>query len=432
MKTLRLLFLLLGALTARAASDVTIYTGDNSTNTLGTNSFALIVWDGSDGLGRIYRMPREAMLTNLTALGLASTNLLESVSNVVASLAIANDTTTSNALRTTFIANDTTTSNGLYSLIGSATSGTNFHHIRVTNDIYAAGSVLIPAADADSVVITDSNKKLTTGPTTAAALALIANLSTDAEARLDNLDGSTNALNAKTNFVNLNASEGITSRTARATAIRLTGSTASRAVVLNASGDLTNATTTAAEIEHVSGVTSAIQTQFNAKAGTNANGTINMNRLESGFGSFTNGVELGASPSANLLGAPTNSVPITNLLGLVHLSSASVLAIDANQSHHWSVTNPVAAPTSLVITNTADGQELSIYVKGEVSGGTSRVITLIPHTGQLIVDEDDFSVAPATSSSFTLTNGNTAEIRIAVRRLNGTNTLGKVHRQFKF
>jgi hypothetical protein len=281
MKTLRLLLLLLTcAAGVRAATDITLYTGDYSTNTLGTNSIAIIVWDDGE-LGRIVRMSDSAFLTNMTARGFASTNLLESVSNVVASLAIANDTTTSNALRTTFVSNDTTTSNALYSLIGSATSGTNFHHIRVTNDIYAAGSVLIPTMDADSVVITDSNKKLTTGPTTAAALALIANLSADAETRLDNLDGSTNALNAKTNFVNLNASEGITSRTARATAIRLTGSTASRAVVLNGSGDLTNATTTAAEIEHVSGVTSAIQTQLDSKvAYTGTPGTIsNVNAI---------------------------------------------------------------------------------------------------------------------------------------------------------
>jgi hypothetical protein len=224
MKTLRLLLLLLTcAAGVRAATDITLYTGDYSTNTLGTNSIAIIVWDDGE-LGRIVRMSDSAFLTNMTARGFASTNLLESVSNVVASLAIANDTTTSNALRTTFVANDTTTSNALYSLIGSATSGTNFHHIRVTNDIYAAGSVLIPTMDADSVVITDSNKKLTTGPTTAAALALIANLSADAETRLDNLDGSTNALNAKTNFVNVNVSEGLTTRTFRATSATFGGS----------------------------------------------------------------------------------------------------------------------------------------------------------------------------------------------------------------
>ena len=49
--------------------------------------------------------------------------------------------------------------------------------------------------------------------------------------------------------------------------------TASRAVVLNASGNLTNATTTAAELDFVNGVTSAIQTQLNGKQNgqTNAN-----------------------------------------------------------------------------------------------------------------------------------------------------------------
>jgi hypothetical protein len=361
MKTLRLLFLLLGALTARAASDVTIYTGDNSTNTLGTNSFAIIVWDGSDGLGRIYRMPPASMLTNLQAIGLAGTNLLNSVSNTLAALSIANDTTTSNALRTTFVANDTTTSNARYSLIGSATSGTNFHHIRVTNDIYAAGSVLIPTADADSVVITDSNKKLTTGPTTAAALALIANLSADAETRLDNLDGSTNALHLKTNFVNVNVSEGLTTRTFRATS-----------------------------------------------------------------------ATFGASPSVTVAGAPTNNVTTTNLLGTIHQTAAAALAWDGTQGRRYAVTNRIGAATTIVVTNFVGAQNIRGKIIGEVSGGTSRVVTFVFTTGTLVASLNDFATALATSHSETLTNGNAIEFDADFDQLNGTNIASVVTRQFKF
>lgn len=130
--------------------------------------------------------------------------------------------------------------------------------------------------------------------------------------------------------------------------------------------------------------------------------------------------------------APTNNVTVTNLSGLVHASSASVIVIDANQSHEWTITNRITAATTLVFTNGADGQTINVNLLGEVSGGTSRVISLVPHTGTLIADEDDFSVAPATSSSFTLTNGNGAEISWRLRRLNGTNIAGKVTRQFKF
>lgn len=130
--------------------------------------------------------------------------------------------------------------------------------------------------------------------------------------------------------------------------------------------------------------------------------------------------------------APTNSVTVTNLTGLVHASSASVIVIDANQSHEWTITNRVTAATTLVFTNGADGQTINVNLLGEVSGGTSRVISLVPHTGTLIADEDDFSVALATSASFTLTNGNGAEISWRIRRLNGTNTAGKLTRQFKF
>jgi hypothetical protein len=123
MKTLRILILFLFALNVRAETDVTVRTGNLSTNTLGTNSIAIIAWDRSDGLGRIVRMSDAAFITNMTARGLVGTNLLESVSNIVASLAIANDTTTSNALRSAFIANDTTTSNGLVSLYGPQVAG---------------------------------------------------------------------------------------------------------------------------------------------------------------------------------------------------------------------------------------------------------------------------------------------------------------------
>ena len=50
------------------------------------------------------------------------------------------------------------------------------------------------------------------------------------------------------------------------TGTNVTGMTASRAIVSGAGGDLAVATTTSAEIEYVNGVTSAIQTQLNAKA----------------------------------------------------------------------------------------------------------------------------------------------------------------------
>lgn len=143
-------------------------------------------------------------------------------------------------------------------------------------------------------------------------------------------------------------------------------------------------------------------------------------------------LQLGSSGSTYYIDSVTNNVAVTNLFGIAHQSSAAVIEIDANDSHDWVITNRITAATTLVITNTADGQDISIRVIGEASGGTDRTLTLVPQLGHLIADEDDYSQALATSSSLTLTNGNAVEISWAVRRMNGTNVAGKISRQFKF
>jgi hypothetical protein len=431
MKTLRLLFLLLGVMTARAASDVTLYTGDVSTNTLSTNSFAIIDWSNGDGLGRITRMTPASMLTNLHAIGIASTNLVESVSNIVASLAIANDTTTSNALRSAFVANDTATSNALYSLIGSSTSGTNFHHIRVTNDIYAGGSVLIPTMDADSVVITDSNKRLTTGPTTAAALALIANLSADAETRLDNLDGSTNALHLKTNFVNLNASEGITSRTVTATSLRSVGftNTGSAFALPGLGGSGSHLT--------IDGNGTVTKTTISGTASTNvpyfsadylAAGTVNVTNSVTVFGSAANGVvRLDGTNTVQRLGitlAPDGSGTNELRLNLASPAAGHVFTVQSvtgfgptNQSvitniaPPWQTTNAVltglAANAATTVTNVG-GAPLSVS-SGVLSLDTNNAVWLTRYTNYA---QASLTVNAATHVTAAITNAVAGNINI--------------------
>ncbi len=123
----------------------------------------------------------------------------------------------------------------------------------------------------------------------------------------------------------------------------------------------------------------------------------------------------------SLVGSPTNNILVTNYLGVVHVAAASVLALDCNQSANWSQTNRATGAQTIVVTNGADGQELSMIIPGEASGGTSRVMTFIANTGQLVADEDTFGTALATSKALTLTNGNFVEMRDTVRRVNGTN-----------
>jgi hypothetical protein len=116
----------------------------------------------------------------------------------------------------------------------------------------------------------------------------------------------------------------------------------------------------------------------------------------------------------------------------VHKSSTSPIELDANAAAWFSVTNRITAATTVVFTNTSDGQEISVILLGEISGGTSRIVTLVPQLGHLVADLDTFGAPLATSSSFTLTNGNAVEINWRVARLNGTNIAGKVSRQYAF
>jgi hypothetical protein len=127
----------------------------------------------------------------------------------------------------------------------------------------------------------------------------------------------------------------------------------------------------------------------------------------------------------------SNAVNVTNIVGQVELTAAAVLILNANVSHRYSISR-VTQPTTLVFTNTAFGQEISVTILGEASGGAARVITLVPQLGHLVSDLDTYGTALALTTSFTLTNGNAAEISWAIDRLNGTNIAKKVSQQFTF
>jgi hypothetical protein len=231
--------------------------------------------------------------------GDVTTAQLNTASNTLNSALVANDTTTSNALRSDFIANDTTTSNGLVSLYGPQVAG-------LTN--IAVGKV-----DESAGVLTNANawESFTAHGTSTfeildddSAQANIYNeAGTNAWIRYSSLDGasvvrlgfkgtndfalydettSTAPFLWRRSTLSLHSRGAFNIDSLRVTnGVTLPSLSASRAVVLNASGDLTNATTTAAEIEHVAGVTSAIQTQLDSKvAYTGTPGTIsNVNAI---------------------------------------------------------------------------------------------------------------------------------------------------------
>lgn len=188
--------------------------------------------------------------------------------------------------------------------------------------------------------------------------------------------------------------------------------------------------------------TSLATTAFVDTAQINSNATFYL-RIHSKDGLGTNTTLYTATVRTNLVLTPESgsgvylkpaagSVLITNLVGLIHKSVGAVVELDANAANKFTITNRVTQATTLVFTNTADGQEISVTMLGEASGGAARVITLVPQLGHLVSDLDTFGAALATSSSITLTNGNAVEINWQVRRLNGTNIASKITRQFAF
>ena len=214
---------------------------------------------------------------------------------------------------------------------------------------------------------------------------------------------------------------------------KLLNATASRALVSGPDQIPTNSVVTATELANLSGVTGVsgsgalalttggVTTNRMALTPTNVNPAL--------IGSTT---FLPGSGSATVAKPAAASVLATNLIGLVHKAVASVVEFDMNSANFWSVTNRAAAAMSFILTNGATGQSFSITALGEASGGSSRAVTFIAHTGQLIADLDTFGTALGTSKAVTLTNGNALEVSGLIERLNGTNVIKLVTRQFAF
>lgn len=139
-----------------------------------------------------------------------------------------------------------------------------------------------------------------------------------------------------------------------------------------------------------------------------------------------NGVDVVLKP------ANSNSLNVTNIFGVLEKAAASVVELNCNDANRFRITNRVGAATSLIVTNGAPEQEISITVLGEASGGASHVVTIIPQLGHLVANLDAFGSALATSFSFTLTNGNAVEINALQQKLNGSNVVAVVTRQYAF
>lgn len=166
----------------------------------------------------------------------------------------------------------------------------------------------------------------------------------------------------------------IATGTWNATAIavnKIAALTASRAVVTDGSGFISAATTTATEIGYVNGVTSAIQTQLNAKQATITFGTGVQTAL---------GVNIGSAGAPVLfngaLGTPSSGT-VTNLTGTASININGT--VGATTPTTGVFTTLVAGSTTSLLLGTAGSAVGNIGFRNATSG----TITLAPATGAL-------------------------------------------------
>lgn len=131
----------------------------------------------------------------------------------------------------------------------------------------------------------------------------------------------------------------------------------------------------------------------------------------------TNGVN-----QARIEGAHRMSFSYTNRIGVLEVSAASVVEFPLNELNELMVTNPISGVMTMVGTNGTAGTKFRAKVRGEASGGTDRVFTYVPNTGQLVASMDSLATGMALSFTTTITNGYDLELDGAIDKIQGTNT----------
>lgn len=201
----------------------------------------------------------------------------------------------------------------------------------------------------------------------------------------------------------------ITTGTWNATAIalnKITAVTASRALVSDGSGFISASATTATEIGYVSGVTSAIQTQLNAKQATITFGTGVETALGINVGSVGSIVVNGGA-----LGTPSSGV-VTNLTGTASININGT--VGATTPTTGAFTTISASTSATIATNdTSTTPRLSI-IQG--STGDTAMLFALGSTRSYAVGIDNsasdaFIISTAASGSAVLGTGNLLTIQ---------------------
>lgn len=170
------------------------------------------------------------------------------------------------------------------------------------------------------------------------------------------------------------------------------GITANRVMYLDISKKIqTSATVTDTELGYLDNVTSSIQTQLDSKVATNGTAVIATGTLVA-----TNGVTIPGSTSpgelqlngtngnaAVIRAAASNSIPVTNVVGLIHRAAAAYIAVDCNREQDVQITNRLTGNTIVNWQNAAQGQTYQLRVSG-ASGSDYFVTNLFPSSWAVV------------------------------------------------
>jgi hypothetical protein len=198
-----------------------------------------------------------------------------------------------------------------------------------------SGSVQLDPLTASRAIVTDANKRLISSTTTATEIGYVNGVTSAIQTQLD----------AKQATI-----------TGAATTIVSSNLTASRAVVSDGSGKVAVATTTATEIGYVNGVTSAIQTQIDSKQATITGGatTIVSSNLTVSRALVSDG-------SGKVAVATTTSTELGYVNGV---TSAIQTQLDAKQAKLRTIvsvsTNVTLTTNAIHFVNTSSARSLTL------------------------------------------------------------------------